>query len=394
MAAFHYRARTVFLAITLAVTLVGSFAQCASAVQLNTGDIVISADIGPTSGGEDYGLMRVDPVTGDRTIISDATHGSGPAFDFSTLGISSVSRMAGGQLLVAAGNGLFSVDPATGDRTMINARPTAGAIQVGNQIYAVDGENLFRVDPTTGNSTNLGLDYDATYSLAFANGELYTPIRGGVISYSLSGDYLASFPSFEFTGAMTATSDGNLIMGSASLILNGGTASVVSLNPNIPDPTYSDVHGLPAGVTSINTVTGLGVSPSGAVWVANILYTQKRTGEVLGIDPTTGVVTTLSDATHGAGPTFVQPYGLTVVPEPGSFILALVAGVSLIALRRKRWRPEPKLPTIRHSNSHFFFEAEQESWQVFIVSLCGFFSERRSSSSWRACSCDAPAPSN
>jgi hypothetical protein len=304
---------------------------------LNAGDIVISADIGPTSGGEDYGLMRVDPATGDRTIISDATHGSGPQFDFSEAPTggppSGVSRMAGGQLLVSATNGLFSVDPATGDRTQITSRPAADAIQVGNQIYAVDGSELFRVDPTTGNATNLASLGGNAGALLYTDGLLFTSGPGSFESYSLTGNFVGSYLSTTVVYSMAATSDGNILFGTPSASIAG--TAVGSFNPNVPDPF--DYHSISSGTGApIGAVPGLGVAPSGIVWAANVLFTTRATGNVLDIDPTTGNRSILSDATHGAGPTFVAPYGLTVVPEPGSFVLAAVGGFVLLALRRRK----------------------------------------------------------
>jgi streptogramin lyase len=306
-------------------------------VQLNTGDIVISADIGPLSGGEDYGLMRVEPVTGDRTIISDATHGSGPQFDFTEAPTggppSGVSRMAGGDLLVSATNGLFSVDPTTGDRTQITSRPAADAIQVGNQIYAVDGPELFRVDPVTGNITNLvGLGGSAA-ALIFTDGKLFAPGPGAFNSYSLSGALVASYLPTNFIFSMAATPDGTVLFGTASATLAG--TAVGSFNPNVQDPF--DYRRLTTGTgPTLDAITGVGVAPNGTVWAANYRFNVKVNGSVVGIDPTTGNFTTLSDSTHGAGPTFLNPDGLAVVPEPGTFVLTVVGGLAILLLRRKK----------------------------------------------------------
>lgn len=77
------------------------------------GDILV-ADYGPPAK-----LVRVDPATGDRTILSDAGHGSGPMFGSFT----DVSVEANGQILLAGGEagGVLRVDPTTGDRTLLSA---------------------------------------------------------------------------------------------------------------------------------------------------------------------------------------------------------------------------------------------------------------------------------
>ena len=73
------------------------------AVTLSSGDIVITADLGPTASGEDYGLMRIDPVTDHL----DNTHGSGPLF----------SNFAGGLTILP--DGRLLVPSQTGFSTLI-----------------------------------------------------------------------------------------------------------------------------------------------------------------------------------------------------------------------------------------------------------------------------------
>ncbi len=58
---------------------------------------------------QESGLLVVDPVTGNRSILSDSTHGTGP--DFS--GALGVTFEPNGMLLVGDNyaNELFEVDP-------------------------------------------------------------------------------------------------------------------------------------------------------------------------------------------------------------------------------------------------------------------------------------------
>jgi hypothetical protein len=324
--------------ITLTTSLLCSLAQNSRAVELSVGDIVITADLGPISGGEDYGVMVVDPATGNRTIVSDATHGSGPMLDFTQAPTggppAGISRMAGGQLLVSATNGIFAVDPATGNRTMISAQPTTDAIEVAGQIYAVNATTLYRVDPTTGNTTTLANVGTTAGALTFADGQLFVPVNGSIDSFSLSGSFLASYVPFAGAFSMTSTPDGNILVGSAATILTGAVA-VFSFNPNIPDPFDAHTIWSGAGARQLISITGLGVAPNGTVWAANFPDQIGATGSIFGIDPTAGTASILSDATHGTGPTFVNPYGLTVVPEPSTLILAAFGGLALLVLRRR-----------------------------------------------------------
>lgn len=324
-------------AVVFTTCVVCASAGTCPAVELSAGDIVITADLGATAGGDDFGVMLVDPATGNRTIISDATHGGGPLFDFnpsSPFGAppAGISRLAGGQLLVSAINGIFSVDPATGNRTMISSQRAFDAIEVYGQIYAVNGTTLFRVDPTTGNTTPLtGLGSEAV-ALTFADGQLFTGVEGFIDSFSLSGSFIASYTPFAAALSLAATPDGNVLLGTASTVLTG--PAVVSFNPNIPDPF--DAHSISSGSGApLISVTGLGVGTNGVVWAANFPMSGIA-GSILGIDPTTGNRSILSNSTHGIGPMFIAPYGLAVVPEPGTFALATFGAAILLGLRYRK----------------------------------------------------------
>ncbi len=70
-----------------------------------------------TDGG--LGVVRVDPVSGDRTIISDDSTGSGPGFGILLFGI---TVEANGDLVVttAAMDAVIRVNPVSGDRTIVS----------------------------------------------------------------------------------------------------------------------------------------------------------------------------------------------------------------------------------------------------------------------------------
>ena len=152
------------------IASVGASSRVAYASALQPGDIVVTTAFSST----DLGLMVVDPVTGNRTILSDNTHGTGP--DFTALG--GVSVLPNGDLLVGDGNSftslgqsrLIEVDPATGNRTILSGsgvgsgpafQAVLGGLPYGNSIVAVDSQNqgaLLSVDPTTGNRTIISGD--------------------------------------------------------------------------------------------------------------------------------------------------------------------------------------------------------------------------------------------
>ena len=113
-------------------------------------------------------IHRVDPVSGDRTVVSDRPRGAGPPI-FGP--IQQFARESGGTLLITVAStadsagAIMRVDPTTGDRTVLSsgstgAGPTFGtpvgiALDPGGNIFVTDPiiSTLFRVDPVTGDRT-------------------------------------------------------------------------------------------------------------------------------------------------------------------------------------------------------------------------------------------------
>jgi hypothetical protein len=126
------------------------------------GDIVVT-DEGFTSGIPQ--VAEVDPGTGVRTVISSAGRGTGPALVMPN----SVAVGPGGDILVTdiapvTGNPrLLRINPATGDRSVltgvgVGAGPAVNVAAVGvvgGMIYVTDvvGNQIMSVDPATGNRT-------------------------------------------------------------------------------------------------------------------------------------------------------------------------------------------------------------------------------------------------
>jgi sugar lactone lactonase YvrE len=126
------------------------------------GDIVVT-DQGFTTGIPQ--VAEVDPGTGVRTVISSASRGTGPALVMPN----SVAVGPGGDILVTdiapvTGNPrLLRINPATGNRSVLTGPGvgTGPAVNVaavgveGGVIYVTDvvGNQIMRVDPATGNRT-------------------------------------------------------------------------------------------------------------------------------------------------------------------------------------------------------------------------------------------------
>ncbi len=116
-------------------------------------------------------IYRVDSVTGARTILSDATHGTGTDF-VAPMGM---TVDGAGRILVtdASSGSVFSVDPLTGNRTILSmsgigggpsfAIPSGIVLNSTGQILVADSGDssvpalptVFLVDPTNGNRSIL-----------------------------------------------------------------------------------------------------------------------------------------------------------------------------------------------------------------------------------------------
>jgi hypothetical protein len=114
-------------------------------------------------------LVRIDPLTGDRTTVSDATTGTGPAVHaLLSVAVGEDGRVYAGDDEGLVTNGvsrILLVDPSTGDRTAVSdpetgtgpalTYPGSLVVQLDGELVVADGEPLRRsaligIDPTTG----------------------------------------------------------------------------------------------------------------------------------------------------------------------------------------------------------------------------------------------------
>ena len=194
-----------------------------------SGQILVISAGGASGNGA---LLRVDPATGVRTLLSDfGDVAQGPLV--SPFG---VTVDASGQILVVGGGGtsglgtLLRVDPTTGARTLLSdfgdgaQGPLGGtlrgvAIEASGQILVTDQSTgaLWRVDPATGVRTLLsdfgdgaqGPTGGSAYGVAIANGTaidgtIDDPVIGGVVTDTTFGSRAqVSFPA----GVLTDPTD-------------------------------------------------------------------------------------------------------------------------------------------------------------------------------------------
>ncbi len=159
----------------------GSFGAPQDVVIEDSGNLIVTdRSFDPGTGSDEY-VVRVDPATGNRTILSGPMIGTGPVL----LQQTGLARAADGTIYVGDANleAVISIDPLTGNRTVFSggtnvggggsARGTGGNFEVitsiavaskGDLIVADrdydanadttnDGEHVVRVDAATGNRT-------------------------------------------------------------------------------------------------------------------------------------------------------------------------------------------------------------------------------------------------
>ena len=340
-------------AVVLVSTLLAfSDVSTAYAAGLTPGDIVITAQLSST----DYGLLEIDPVTGNRTILSDNNTGTGQTFSYPE----GVTQMSNGDLLVMdQGNEtLFEVDPSTGNRTVVSNNSGVGtgpnfsvafqARQFGSQILVTNSSagggapaGVLSVDPATGNRSILsafpapgsGPAFFEPIGFAVLGTNLFVAdISNGVFEVdTLTGNRtFLRFATVVSPVDLVADGAGHLLISSYAL---GGDPSVHSydLTTTLTYPV-SDSHN--GSGPLLQSPTGIDLAANGTILLADV-----GLNAVLQIDPLTGNRTILSDATHGTGPSFSNPQGLLVVPnvpEPSTIVLAALGVLALLAYRWRR----------------------------------------------------------
>ncbi|MFV1967442.1 MAG: hypothetical protein ACC628_18590 [Pirellulaceae bacterium] len=330
----------------------------AQAATLRARDIVVA---------DEQAVFLVDPMTGDRTLISGNSTGSGPNF----VSLQDVAVDEKGNIFVTnlnnletIGGSLMRVDAATGDRTLV----TGGGVgsgpfpefssprgidldQDGNILVTVKERAVVRVLPETGERV-------AVSGLDFSEGEPFFDTALG-IAISAQGDIFVMddegdgetledmlFRVDPSTGKRTIVSDNSIggeprfdRLGVGIDLDDAGNVLVVSSNQVLAvDPTTGIrtlVSGGPVGSgPSFDSAFGLDYDPfSGRILIAD------ASGSVLSVDPATGDRVVLSGSGVGDGPNFVAPHAVAVVPfliaEPSSTILALcgLCGAVLLIYR-------------------------------------------------------------
>lgn len=308
-------------------------------------------------------IVALNPITLERTIISDASTGVSTNYSGSFSAIDDVIIGPSGNLYVLDDtfNAVISVDPVTGDRTVIsdNSSPEVGTgdpIGTSNKftfgpdglLYLTDStstlDGIRVIDPATGNRTVLSSEsadmYNGTNAdpedLVFIDGVLYgTDNRSdSVYTVDLVTGVRTEVPgltgaSLSSPNAMHVTSDGVIVVGDAGLDaivlvdLVAGTQTILSDDSSVgPD---------------LASPNALEVGDDGIIYVAD---SGTGVDMIFAIDPVTGDRTVIGSDTIGTGPYLSNADALTIVPgiavpEPTTGLLAGL-GLLLAGFARRR----------------------------------------------------------
>ena len=273
-------------------------------------------------------VMRVDPVTGDRTIVSGCTEsnrlnnlicigetvGSGPPFAF----LEGIAVEASGHLVAIQGLGtgeVVRIDPVTGDRTVVSGwdgylyndpvgdgpplvSPQGITVEADGHLVVIQLEAIMRVDPITGDRILLPL-----------------------------GTKVGSGPSLSSPGAIAAEADGHLV------VIDDGLNAVLRISPVTRDRTVlsgctgRDSYGycidqVGSGPFLTRPLSIAAKADGHLVVTANL--NNPSLNIVVRIDPITGDRTVVSGCTGkdsnrncvgeniGSGPPLVWPNGIAI----------------------------------------------------------------------------------
>jgi streptogramin lyase len=299
--------RGLFLSPVAAIVIFAAPAWCCVGLgpgMLAPRDVVVEAsgDFLVVDGGFAAAVVRIDAVTGDRTIVSNADTGTGPAF---TNSIRTIAIEASGDVVVidSLSDAIIRVDTTTGDRTIVSDAGTGAgpefpfmqdiAVEASGDLVVTDLslDAVIRVDPVTGDRTII--------SKLFSVG----------------------------TGPGFATPAGIAVEASGDLVVVDGLRRVVRVDPVTGDRTVvSDDTGVGTGPTFLHP-RRIAVEAGGDLIVTD----GNHMNAVVRVDPVTGDRTIVSNAVTGSGPLLGEgaagPEGLAVEAS-GDWVVANVGPVS------------------------------------------------------------------
>ena len=259
-------------------------------------------------------VFRIDPITGNRTLVSgcefcDVSAGTGPSLFF----LDNIAVDTDGHLMVTADDMLVRIDPISGNRTLVSGicntpdtnpscsasagtGPPLGvllamAVEADGHIVVGDSQSIVRIDPTTGDRT---------------------PISGCIRDMSFNcSSFVGNGPSLGVLQGMEVEADGHLVIADSRL------EAVLRINPTTGDRTI--LSGCTRAMGRVcTTLMGIGPPFESPVGIAietdgSIIVTDISQDAVVRLDPATGDRRIVSQApSRGSGPSLRQPRAIAV----------------------------------------------------------------------------------
>jgi hypothetical protein len=297
------------------------------------------------------GVLRVDPVSGDRTIVSGGPIGAGPPVDCAS---GSARESSGTIVLAACTQGIIRVDPATGDRTVVSDASTGGgplfevaadvAVEPSGTLVVADGATVKRVHPVTGDRTVLsnrrrGGFRDAQSVALDGAGRAIVADRGNDFHIECCRFGITVWFYGAVVGIDLATGRGEVVAGGGLLSGRRGEGASFLLLPVVKlalENSGAVALARPFDLQRVDLATGdrtllagenrgSGISVSSPEDVAvdssgGWLFTQWSGRAIVKVDPATGDRTVVSGQGVGSGPLFDTPQSIVVEPE-GTFLV-------------------------------------------------------------------------
>jgi sugar lactone lactonase YvrE len=302
------------------------------AAELRPGDLIV-ADIGRDA------VFQIDPITGDRTVLSGMGVGSG----LSLLQVRGVAIDRWGQIYVTDAEStrrrVVRIDPVSGSRTLVSGMdrgtgpnlvaPFALAFDSEGELYLSDISTgldaIFHIDIRTGDRTivsssavGTGPVFGNPTTLAFDASDLLLvgdQVLDGVFSVdALSGNRTIVSDASRGTGPPIATplgmgiaADGTIYVATISGGLTSSSSSVVEVNPATGNRLTVSSSSVGSG-PELAGIRGLTIDAAHNLFVVDV-----DLDAVLRVDRVSGNRTVTSDGSTGAGTTFDMPDPIAVV---------------------------------------------------------------------------------
>jgi hypothetical protein len=312
----------------LAIGIPGSLV----AAELSPGDLIV-ADI-----GRDV-VFQVDPITGDRTVLTGMGVGSGPSLQ-QVRGLA-IDRW--GQIYVTDAEPtrrrVVRIDPTTGTRTLVSGldrgtgpdlvAPFALAFDSQGELYLSDISTgldaIVHIDIRTGDRTIVSssamgtgpvfgnpttLDFDVSDSLLVGDqvlDGLFSVDVGSGNRTIVSNASRGTGPPIDTPLGMGLAADGMIYVSTISGGLTGSSSSVVEVNPATGNRVTVSSSSVGSG-PQLAGIRGLAIDAA-----QNLVVVDVELDAVLRVDRVSGNRTVISDSSTGAGTTFDLPDPIAVV---------------------------------------------------------------------------------